>query len=185
MRTVIATTLLAMLSSSVMAGGAQSALRNRCLAAIEASGQPATRKTLRETMAMPMGEHYLFQFTDHAGGEFSCQVCDDTNPASHCRTLGLELGYRSKGGEARRLPAELDQKCIYFLQQELSDPGSIDRALVKRVRVTPEHTDSRWLFHMELDGQDYRCVVRKSDGMFHVEGKNGDTWKLLANGVMF
>jgi hypothetical protein len=101
----------------------------------------------------------------------------------------LTLNHRPAQGEARALPAELDRKCVYFLQKEVSRKGhtglAIDKEMVARVQVTPEHTDSRYVFHMNLDGGEYRCVVRKSDGDFRVERHQGNDWKGLAAGVMF
>ncbi len=164
-------------------------LHNRCVAAIAASGQPAKSNAFKETV-IPMGESgFLYQFTEPDGGAFTCQICDDTNPANHaCASIGLELSYRPKDGEMKRLPAELGGKCTYFLQKELRPPGAtpfIDHAMVKRIHVTEDSTDSRWVYKMELDGKDYRCVVRKSDGSFRVEAQKGNDWKVLANGVLF
>jgi len=87
----------------------------------------------------------------------------------------------------RDLPAELDRKCAYFLQKEVTRPRSstINRAMVQRIRITPDHTDKSWLFMMNLDENEYRCVVRKSDGNFRVEAKKGDTWRPIAGGILF
>jgi hypothetical protein len=172
------------------AGGSQAALHSRCLAAIAASGQPANPNALKEN-AISMGESgFLFQFTELNGGAFTCQICDDGNPAVNaCGSMGLELSYRPKDGEMKRLPAELDKKCAYFLQKELRPPGSapfIDHALVKKIHVSEDgSTDSRWVYKMEYESNNYRCVVRKSDGSFRVEEQKGDDWKVLANGVLF
>ncbi len=171
------------------AGSTQPALRNRCLAAIVESGQPATVKDLHET-TIPLGDSgFLFQFADAAGATFSCQICDDDNPAVHaCGSIGLELTWRPKDGELKRLPAELDKKCTYFLQKEMKPHEEalfIDHAIVKRITVTADHTDTRWVYKMELDGNPYRCVIRKNDGNFRVERGNGDDWRPIAAGILF
>jgi len=164
-------------------------LRTRCLAAIDAGGVAVDRAALEQTMSVPTGEHsHLYQFTAGDGGVYSCQLCDDANPAAACPTLGIDLAYRPAGGELRRLPAELDRKCLDDLQRELGTPDqrmTIKYDLVTRTAVTPAHTDSRYVFEMKLDGTDYRCVIRKSDGSFRVERHEGDTWRPLAAGVYY
>ena len=183
--------LFALLAAHVAfaAGGTQAALHNRCIAAIAASGQPANTKAFKE-MTVPMGESgFLFQFTEPNGDVFTCQICDDTNPANHaCGSIGADLSFRPKDGEMKKLPAELGGKCSYFLQKELRQPGAspfIDHEMVKRIHVTEDSTDSRFVYKMELDGKNYRCLVRKSDGSFRVEAQKGDDWNVLANGVLF
>jgi len=172
------------------AGGSnQAALHQRCVTAIAASGQPANVKALKQT-TIALGESgFLFQFADKDGGTFSCQICDDGNPSVHaCGSIGLELSYRPKDGEMQKLPAELDRKCTYFLQKEMKPRGEalfIDHAIVGRIHLTADHTDTRWVYNMELDGNPYRCVIRKSDGTFRVESKRGEDWRPIANGVLF
>ena len=171
------------------AGGTQALLHDRCVAAISTSGQPADVKALHET-TIPLGESgFLFQFADAAGATFSCQICDDGNPANHaCGSIGLELTWRPKEGELKRLPAEIDRKCVYFLQKEIKpreETAFIDQAIVKRVQVSADHTETRWLYKMELDGNAFRCVIRKSDGNFRVERQTGDDWRPIAAGVLF
>lgn len=175
------------------AAGVESTLHDRCTAAIAASGQAADAKAPAQTMNVPLGEQgFLFQFTDAGGGVYSCQICDDGNPAVHaCGEIGLDLSYWPKDGEMKRLPAELEKKCVYFLQKEVNQrahPGSnpfIDHALVQRIHSSAEHTDTRWVYNMQLDGGAYRCVVRKNDGNFRVEQQNGADWKPIAAGVLF
>jgi hypothetical protein len=181
--------LLAFDGAASAVGGTQAALHARCVAAIGASGQPVDLKALHET-TIPMGESgFLFQFADATGGTFSCQICDDGNPAVHaCGSIGLELSYRPKDGELKRLPAELDKKCVYFLQKEMKPHDEalmIDHDLVKRVHVSADHTDTRFVYKMELDGNPYRCVIRKSDGNFRVERQNGNDWRPIAAGSLF
>ena len=171
------------------AGGTQALLHDRCVAAINASGQPADAKALHET-TIPLGESgFLFQFADAAGATFSCQICDDGNPDVHaCGSIGLELTWRPKEGELKRLPAELDKKCVYFLQKEMKPHEQalfVDHAIVKRIQVSAAHTDTRWVYKMALDGNPFRCVIRKSDGNFRVERQSGDDWRPMAAGVLF
>ena len=114
MRRIYLLCVLSMFSALALAAGDnQAALHDRCVAAIAGSGQPADSKALHET-TIPMGESgFIFQFADAAGGTFSCQICDDGNPAVHaCGSIGLELSYRPKDGEMKRLPAELDKKSL-------------------------------------------------------------------------
>jgi len=181
--------LLPLTATAYAAGNTQSALQQRCVAAITASGQPANIKALKQT-TIPMGESgFLFQFTAADGAAFTCQICDDANPANHaCGSIGLELSYRPKDGEMQKLPAELDKKCTYFLQKEIkprSDPQFIDHAIAQRIHVTSDHSDKSWVYQMELDGNPYRCVIRKSDGNFRLESKKGDDWRPIAGGVLF
>jgi hypothetical protein len=183
------TLLLAFPVCGLAAGATQATLHDRCIAAIASSGKPADTKALHET-AIPMGESgVLFQFEDTAAGTFSCQVCDDDNPDNQtCATVGLRLTFRPKDGELKDLPAELDKKCAYFLQKESKPPAqgmTIDHAMIKRIQTTPDHTDTRWVYKMELDGKQSRCVIRKSDGDFRVERQQGDSWRPIAAGVMF
>lgn len=187
-RIILTLTCLALLQGNAAFGATQSALHQRCVAAIAASGQPANMKALKET-TIPMGESgFLFQFAA-ADGTFTCQICDDGNPAVHaCGSIGLELSFRPKDGELQKLPAELDKKCTYFLQKEMKPRGEalfIDHAIVQRIHVTPDHSDKSWVYQMELDGNPYRCVIRKSDGNFRVESKKDDDWRPIAGGVLF
>jgi len=95
MRLLLTLIFLLPLSTAHAAGNTQSALQQRCVAAIGASGQPANIKALKQT-TIPMGENgFLFQFTASDGGTFTCQICDDANPANHaCGSIGLELSFR-------------------------------------------------------------------------------------------
>ena len=165
-------------------------LRERCLAAIETNEiLPAKRETLKENvMNLELGGgNYHFEFAKSDGSKYFCQMCDDTNPAVDCGMLGLRLIFRPGEGEAQDLPAELDRKCSYFLQKELQEPGArIDHALVDRMQIDAKHTDTRWVYSIHVDEKEYRCVIRKSDGSFRVERKDGeDDWRALAAGTMF
>ena len=106
-------------------------------------------------------------------------------PRLHCPTLGLTLAYQPAGGDTRDLPAELDRKCAYYLQKEVTRSPVVNRAVVQRIRITPDHTDRNWLYMMTLDEKEFRCVVRKSDGNFRVEAKTGETWRPIATGILF
>jgi hypothetical protein len=162
------------------------ALRERCFAAIDANDQAAKASTLNETIGMEArGGHYLFELKQADGGRFLCQVCDEANPSADCRTLGLRLIYQPADGDPRDLPAELDRKCAYSLQTELTGSSAVNRAVIQRIRITPDHTDRNWLYMMALDQKAYRCVVRKSDGNFRVDAKTGDTWRPIATGILF
>ena len=163
-------------------------LADRCLAAIAQSGQPASPASLRESATQLSASRYLFEYADGAGGSFSCQVCDEADRKVNCGIMGLMLTYAPKGGQAQRLPAELDRKCVFYLQKEVMADDSgvfIDHALVERIRVSPGHTESRWVYQMDLDGHEYRCVIRKSDWSFRLEGRAGQEWRGLTAGIMF
>ena len=161
-------------------------LRDRCLTAITANDPAVKTSTLKETIGMEAGAgHYLFELKQADGARFVCQVCDEANPSVDCGTLGLRLAHQPAGGETRDLPAELDRKCAYFLQKEITRSPSVNHAVVRRIRITPDHTDRNWLYMMVLDEKEYRCVVRKSDGNFRVEAKTGDTWRPIATGILF
>ena len=162
------------------------ALRARCLAAIAANDPAVKPSTLKETIGMESGGgHYLFELKQADGARFVCQVCDESNPSVDCGMLGLRLAHQPAGGETRDLPAELDRKCAYFLQKEVTRSPAVNQAVVRRIRITPDHTDRSWLYLMVLDEKDYRCVVRKSDGNFRVEAKTGETWRPIATGILF
>ncbi len=162
------------------------ALRARCLAAIAANDPSAKASTLKETMGMESGGgHYLFELKQPNGARFVCQVCDEANPKLDCGMLGLRLAHQPAGGEMRDLPAELDRKCAYFLQKEVTRSPAINHAMIQRIRITPDHTDKSWLYMMNLDEKEYRCVVRKSDGNYRVETRTGDTWRAIATGILF
>ena len=142
--------------------------------------------SLKETIGMEAGGgHYLFELKQADGARFVCQVCDEANPSIDCGTLGLRLAYQPPGGDTRDLPAELDRKCSYFLQKEVTRSPAVNQAVVRRIRITPDHTDRNWLYMMALDEKAYRCVIRKSDGNFRVEAKTGDTWRPIATGILF
>ena len=61
----------------------------------------------------------------------------------------------------------------------------IDHAIASRIHVTPNHSDKSWVYNMELDGNPYRCVIRKSDGNFRLEKQNGADWRPIAAGTLF
>jgi len=169
------------------AAGGKAAMRQRCLAAITASGEPVAPKPSAENAYDAGPGNYLFEFKQPDGGSFFCQICDDLDDRTQCLSLGLTLSHRPAQGEQRQLPAELDRKCVTYLQKELGPTGSmeINKSLVERIKVTPSHTDARYVFRMDLSMDEYRCVIRKSDGNFLVERHTGADWKPIAAGIMF
>lgn len=183
--------LLTLLVCLVGAGAAHAEgkadLRDRCLKAIAGSGQAADASTFSETATPILDNAFLFQFAA-ADGNFFCQICDDSNPKLDCGSIGLILSFRGKDGKTKQLPAELERKCLYYLQKEVGGRGgvsSIRHDLVERTKVTAAHTDSRWVYQMALDQEQYRCVVRKSDGNFRVEQQQGADWRALAAGILY
>jgi hypothetical protein len=180
--------LACMLAGGPAVAAGQQALRDRCTAAIDASGHAPASAGLEE-MAIPLGEQgFLFQFTAGDGATYSCQVCDDDNPAMPCGSMGLQLSFRPADGELVQLPAELERKCKYFLQKEVkprSDTRYIDHAMATRIQSTGTTTDSRIAYAMQLDGGSFRCVIRRSDGSFRVERQEGEAWRPIAAGVLW
>lgn len=166
----------------------KAALRARCIQAIDSSGARVGGGKLTESAIDLAESGFLFQFEEPGGGTFFCQICDDTNPKVECGSVGLTLNYRPSGGDSKTLPAELDRKCAWHLHREVGDRAGlhkIQHALIARIDVAPAHTDTRWVFNMALDGESYRCVVRRSDGSFRVEHQRGDDWRALAGGIFF
>jgi hypothetical protein len=185
---ILCFTILISFIFGVAYSNVKSGLRDRCLAAIESTDLQVKRNQLKDTVIDIPGGKYMFEFKNAAGDSFFCDICDDTNPAVQCGMIGLRLVHRPKDGEAKDMPAELDKKCAYFLQKELSKNKSameVNHELVKRIVTTPSHTDTRWVYRMELDGEPFQCVIRKSDGSFRVERKQGDEWLPMAAGVLF
>lgn len=183
-RFMLAATLV-FATSPALAGPA--ALRDRCLAAIESGGTGATKASVTETMSVATGEHsHLYQFTAKDGGVYSCQLCDDRNPEADCMTVGIDLAYRPAAGELRRLPAELDRKCAHDVVRELGTPEQrmqVRHDVLARIETTERHTAQRRVYDMKLDGTDYRCVIRESDGSYRVERRDGDEWRALGAGT--
>ena len=179
--------LLCLIGPGAALAQGKAALRDRCLKAIADSGKSAEGATFSEN-ATSIGESaFLFQFAS-ANGNFFCQVCDDSNPKIDCGSMGLILNYRGQDGKTQQLPAELEKKCLFYLQKEAGGRGgvfSIRHDLVERTKVTPAHTDARWVYNMALDQEQYRCVVRKSDGTFRVEQQDGADWRALAAGILY
>ncbi len=163
-------------------------LRARCLSAIDESGARTGDGKFRESAIDLAASGFLFQFDEPGGGTFFCQICDDTTPAIECGAVGLTLNHRPAGGESTALPAELDRKCAWHLHREVGDRAGrekIQHALLARIAVVPAHTDTRWVYRMTLDGESYRCVVRRTDGSFRVEQQAGEDWRALAAGIFF
>ncbi|HET7844304.1 MAG TPA: hypothetical protein VFL14_09155 [Xanthomonadales bacterium] len=165
----------------------RAALGKRCHAAIADNGVPAAG--LKETMGVAMGgSGWLFQYADPAGATWSCQVCDDGDPAAECGSMGLMLTLKPASGEPKQMPAELDRKCVFYLSKEVKprdDGRFIAHEIAARVKATPRHTDARYVWDMSLDDQSYRCVIRKSDGSFRVEHQQGEEWRPIAAGIMW
>jgi len=182
---VVAALLLAAATAS--ATNDRAALNKRCLASIAENGVPAAG--LKETMGVDLaGSGWLFQFSDPAGATWSCQVCEDDNYEAECGSKGLMLTLKPATGEPKQLPAELDRKCVYMLQKEVKprdDARFIAHEIAARVKVTPRHNDTRYIYDMSLDDGSYRCVIRKSDASFRVERQEGEEWKPIAAGVFW
>jgi len=164
----------------------QARLDQRCVKAIESSGQPSQPARWKRQAVQAGAFGYVFTY-EQPDGRFSCQVCDEDAPGSNCPTLGLTLTHATAGAEHRKLPAEVDRKCVSSLQWRLKsrdDKRFIDHEMVRRVVVTPMHTDIRWAYAMSLDGDEFRCVVRKQDLSYVVERRSGAGWQSVAGGVL-
>jgi len=159
----------------------------RCRKAAGESGRTADAAKLKSTVAPLSASRILVKLTDSAG-EFSCQACDDSDPSVNCGTMGLQLSYKGTNGGSINLPAELARKCEYHLQKELSvatDGSFIDHALVARIKTREVTNDKRYVFEHELDGQSYRCVIRKDDLNFTLEHRTGKgEWRGMVGGIM-
>jgi len=168
--------------------GGKAGMRARCLASVKESGLAPDPKALKETAFEIPTPNYMFEFKQ-ADGSFFCQVCDTVEAPADCPDLGLRLSFRPATGEARDLPAELDRKCMYVLQKEAqprnAGPPVIFRSIVERIQIRPAHTDARYVYLMDLDGGEYRCVIRKSDGEYKVDRHQGEEWRPIAAGRMF
>lgn len=183
----VATGLLLVASLPAFATNDRGALGKRCLASIAENGTPAAG--LKETMGVAMGgSGWLFQYGAPDGATWSCQVCDDGDPAAECGSMGLMLTLKPATGEPHQVPAELDRKCVFYLSKEVKprdDNRFIAHEIAARVKATPRHTDTRYVWDMSLDDQAYRCVIRKSDASFRVEQQVGEEWKPIAAGIMW
>ena len=193
-RTVLCGCLPTLLGGVLSVGHAQDAaleekLRARCLTAIDESGVAPEQGGLDETLVVPAGEGgYLFQWELAGRGTLSCQLCDADNRDYNCASLGLQLSFKPTDADLRDLPAELDRKCVDVLQKDVGDPGPdrwIDHDVVQRIGVEAGHTETRWVYRMTLDGEEYRCVIRKSDGRWRVERRDGEEWDSLGTAGRF
>jgi hypothetical protein len=187
LRRVLVLVSIACFAPAALAANDRGALNKRCVAAIAANGTAAAG--LKETMGVAMGgSGWLFQFGAPDGATWSCQVCDDDDPAAECGSKGLMLTLKPAAGEPKQVPAELDRKCVFMLQKEVkprSDGRFIAHEIAARVKVTERKNDSRYLYDMSLDDGSYRCVIRKSDGSFRVERQEGEEWRPIAAGVFW
>lgn len=187
LRRVLVLASIACFASAAFAANDRGELNKRCLAAIAANGTPAAG--LKETLGVAMGgSGWLFQFGAPDAATWSCQVCDDDDPAAECGSKGLTLTLRPASGEPRQLPAELDRKCVFMLQKEVkpsTDDRFIAHEIAARVKVTERRNESRYLYDMTLDDGSYRCVIRKSDGSFRVERREGEEWRPIAAGIFW
>ena len=179
--------MLALLAcGAATAANDRGALDKRCRVAM---GENGAATGLKETMAVAMGNSgWMFQYGTPDGGTWSCQACDDDDPAAECGSKGLMLSLRPATGESKQVPAELDRKCVYMLQKEVkprSDERFIAHEIAARVKVSPRHNDTRYVYDMSLDDGSYRCVIRKSDGSFRVERQEGEEWRPIAAGVFW
>lgn len=163
------------------------ALVARCRRAAAESGKTADAAKLESAVTPLSASRILVQLTD-AQGAFTCQVCDDTDPGVNCGTMGLQLSHKGADGQSLNLPAELERKCAYYLQKEIStasDGSFIDHALVKRITTREVPNDKRFVFEQEVDGQQFRCVIRKRDMNFQLERRTPDGgWRGMTAGIM-
>ena len=164
----------------------QARLDQRCLKAVADSGQASTPSQWKR-QAHAMGAFgYLFMY-DQADGQFICQVCDELAPGSSCASMGTMLSFKPTEGGAKTLLSELDLKCVDSLQRRIKDSDEkqfIDTEIVKRIVVTPMHTDARWAYRMVLGDEEFRCVIRRSDASYVVERKRGNDWQGISAGRM-
>ena len=92
--------VLALMGGAPAFAESKAALRTRCIEAVDASGARAGSGKLAES-AIDLGPSgFLFQFEEAGGGTFFCQICDDTNPAVECGSVGLTLNHRPADGES-------------------------------------------------------------------------------------
>ena len=164
----------------------QARLDQRCQKAVAGSGQASTPAQWKR-QAHAMGAYgYLFTY-DQADGQFTCQVCDELAPGSSCSSMGTMLSFKPTEGSAQTLLSELDLKCVDSLQRRIKDADEkqfIDAELVKRIVVTPMHTDTRWAYRLMLDDEEFRCVIRRSDASYLLERKRGNDWQGVSAGRM-
>ncbi len=167
--------------------GLQKKLGDRCVKAIEQSGHTANTAQLKQSAKQLSAGRFAFEYAQN-DGKFACTACDDTDPNGSCGTIGVILSFVPSQGEAKKLPAEFDRKCIDSLQRRLKDQSDkkfIDYELVKRITLTEQHTDTRWAYFMNVDGGEYRCVIRKTDWNYSLDRKRGGDWDGIVGGKMF
>ncbi|MGL4232748.1 MAG: hypothetical protein ACRCWJ_15390, partial [Casimicrobium sp.] len=198
---VIGLSIVAPASASVLAGASagqsaddkaniaalQKRLDDRCVKAIETSGQSANVAQWKKTATQQSAGRFAFEYAQN-DGKFACTACDDTDPNGNCGTIGVILSFAPSQGEVKKLPAEFDRKCVSSLQHRLKDQSDkkfIDHELVKRISVTEQHTDTRWAYFMNVDGGEYRCVIRKSDWNYSLDRKRGSDWTGIVGGKMY
>lgn len=175
-------------SPAVQAAAAdvQGRLDQRCTKAIQTSGRPS-QPALWKRQSYAMGAYgYVFMY-EQPDGEFVCQACDEDANGSDCPVLGVRLSFGPPGGYHADVPAELDRKCLDALQSSLRPRGAhkgVNFDLVRRVQVSPQHTDARWVYALQVDGAEYRCVIRRQDMSYAVDRKAGVEWKSVALGTM-
>lgn len=163
------------------------ALVARCRQAAGESGKTADAAKLDAAVTPLSASRILVQLTDGQGA-FTCQVCDDADPKVNCGSMGLQLSHKGADGQSLNLPAELERKCVFYLQKEISDAtdGSfIDHALVARITTREVPNDKRFVFEHEVDGQQYRCAIRKRDLNFQLEHRTPEGgWRGMTAGIM-
>jgi hypothetical protein len=171
---------------SIKRSTVQENLEKRCQKAVEASGMSENPSVLKMTTELLSASRYLVKFSADKSS-FSCQVCDDTDPNINCGTMGLMLSHTDQDNNQVSLPAEMDRKCVFSLQKALSSRTSsfIDHELVKRIKTSEVLNDKRYVYKHEIEGQFFRCVIRKKDMNYRIERQiEGDKWKSLNTGIM-
>ena len=160
-------------------------LRDRYIAAIESSGDGVDISKMKQPAPQKVLGNYSFDFVQPNGDTYICRICDENKRKLGCVDSGLELLHRPKDGSLKRLPAELDQKCLFHLITELAGGGpEFDPQIFQRFRLVPEHTPDEWIFQMNLDSEDYRCTIRKDTGIYVIEKNLEDFWKAVAAGML-
>lgn len=185
--------LLASLASTITAdekaalAGRRGRVEARCDAAVLASGHGGDPARLRRKVTQLSAGRFMVELGSDAG-TYICTGCDEMDPKLQCGSMGVRLSFQGSDGQRVELPAELRRKCEYSLQHAVKSPTSrtfIDQELVRRIRTREVPNDKRYVFEHQLDGVDYRCVVRKSDLNYTLDERRADgSWRGISTGSL-